>query len=240
MYRNVYFHKVVRSAEGMVKLALQRAKRLAVQERLEWPARETPVFKALLGQRFTIDEFRDLDDVSVWHCFKVWTNSADGTLSGPVPGAAVPRAVQDGRHDRTGPTPPLARHGPPSAAADRRRRRPAGTRPTTCSTTSRPTPPTPRPGPPRGTPCWSSAPTGRPSRSPPPRRWSGRWTGRSASAACTSPPSGGPGRRRGRRCPAGVTTASPLTAPLPSGTPRPAPPPRAPAGGSSASRCTPS
>ena len=81
MYRNVYFHKVVRSAEGMVKLALQRAKRLAVQERLEWPARETPVFKALLGQRFTIDEFRDLDDVSVWHCFKVWTNSADGPLA---------------------------------------------------------------------------------------------------------------------------------------------------------------
>jgi HD superfamily phosphohydrolase len=81
MYRNVYFHKVVRSAEGMVKLALQRAKRLAVQDRLEWPARETPVFKALLGQRFTIDEFRDLDDVSVWHCFKVWTSSADGTLA---------------------------------------------------------------------------------------------------------------------------------------------------------------
>ena len=38
MYRNVYFHKVVRSAEGMVKLALQRAKRLAVQGRLEWPS----------------------------------------------------------------------------------------------------------------------------------------------------------------------------------------------------------
>src|SRR5438552_12908536 len=35
MYRNVYFHKVVRSAEGMVKLALQRAKRLAVQQRLD-------------------------------------------------------------------------------------------------------------------------------------------------------------------------------------------------------------
>ena len=81
MYRNVYFHKVVRSAEGMVKLALQRAKRLAVQDRLEWPARESPVFKALLGQRFTIDEFRDLDDVSVWHCFKVWTASADATLN---------------------------------------------------------------------------------------------------------------------------------------------------------------
>jgi HD superfamily phosphohydrolase len=81
MYRNVYFHKVVRSAEGMVKLALQRAKRLAVQDRLEWPPRDTCVFKALLGQRFTMDEFRDLDDISVWHCFKLWTTAADPVLA---------------------------------------------------------------------------------------------------------------------------------------------------------------
>jgi HD superfamily phosphohydrolase len=82
MYRNVYFHKVVRSAEGMVKLALQRAKRLAVQDRLEGLPRESSVAKALLGQRFSSEEFRDLDDISVWHCFKVWTESADGILAG--------------------------------------------------------------------------------------------------------------------------------------------------------------
>src|SRR5688572_19494633 len=81
MYRNVYFHKVVRSAEGMVKLALQRAKRLAVQGRLEWPRREDTVYKALLGQRLTIEEFTDLDDVSVLHCFKVWTRSMDTILA---------------------------------------------------------------------------------------------------------------------------------------------------------------
>ena len=81
MYRNVYFHKVVRSAEGMVKLALQRAKRLAVQERLEWPPREGAVHKALLGQRFTVNEFRGLDDVSVWHCFKLWADSPDPILA---------------------------------------------------------------------------------------------------------------------------------------------------------------
>jgi HD superfamily phosphohydrolase len=82
MYRNVYFHKVVRSAEGMVKLALQRARRLAVQERLEDLPRESGVAKALLGQRFSTEEFRDLDDISVWHGFKVWANSADATLAG--------------------------------------------------------------------------------------------------------------------------------------------------------------
>jgi HD superfamily phosphohydrolase len=82
MYRNVYFHKVVRSAEGMVKLALQRAKRLAVQDRLEGLPRSSAVYKALLGQRFTMEEFRDLDDISVWHCFKVWASAADATLAG--------------------------------------------------------------------------------------------------------------------------------------------------------------
>ena len=82
MYRNVYFHKVVRSAEGMVKLALQRAKRLAVQGRLAWPAAESVVHKALMGRRFTVEEFTELDDVALLHCFKVWQSSDDAPLAG--------------------------------------------------------------------------------------------------------------------------------------------------------------
>src|SRR3954462_12366792 len=78
MYRNVYFHKVVRSAEGMVKLALQRARRLAVQGRLKWPNRESVIDKALTGQRMTMDQFRDLDDISVTHCFKEWCDPSYG------------------------------------------------------------------------------------------------------------------------------------------------------------------
>ena len=81
MYRNVYFHKVVRSAEGMVKLALQRARRLGVQERLAWPPAENVVHKALLGRRFTVEEFTELDDISVLHCFKVWQSSDDPALA---------------------------------------------------------------------------------------------------------------------------------------------------------------
>jgi uncharacterized protein len=82
MYRNVYFHKVVRSAEGMVKLALQRAKRLAVQERLAWPPAESVVHKALLGRTFSTADFVDLDDISVMHCFKQWQSSDDAALAG--------------------------------------------------------------------------------------------------------------------------------------------------------------
>jgi HD superfamily phosphohydrolase len=82
MYRNVYFHKVVRAGEGMLKLALQRAKRLAAQDRLDWPRREDNFHKALLGQRLTMGEFVELDDISVMHCFKLWTASDDPVLAG--------------------------------------------------------------------------------------------------------------------------------------------------------------
>jgi len=81
MYHNVYFHKVVRSAEGMLKLALQRAKRLAVQERLTWPKEENPVYKALLGQKLDIEEFTELDDISVMHCFKLWADADEPILA---------------------------------------------------------------------------------------------------------------------------------------------------------------
>lgn len=81
MYRNVYFHKVVRSAEGMVRLALQRARRLAVQDRLGWPPRDNGFYKALLGQRLSAGEFADLDDISVMHSFKLWADGEDATLA---------------------------------------------------------------------------------------------------------------------------------------------------------------
>jgi HD superfamily phosphohydrolase len=82
MYRNVYFHKVVRTAEGMVRLALQRAKRLAVQGRLNWPGPEDNLYKALLGRRLSSEEFNDLDDVSIQHCLKLWTGVDDPILAG--------------------------------------------------------------------------------------------------------------------------------------------------------------
>jgi hypothetical protein len=81
MYKNVYFHKVVRSAEGMLKLALQRARRLAVQDRLSWPPRDHYVYKALLGQSLSSAEFTELDDVAMLQCFKIWMAGDDQTLA---------------------------------------------------------------------------------------------------------------------------------------------------------------
>ena len=81
MYRNVYFHKVVRTGEGMVKLALQRAKNLVEQNRLAAPAGHERSFKALVGGTMTLEEFTDLDDVALTNWLKVWTNSDDPLLS---------------------------------------------------------------------------------------------------------------------------------------------------------------
>ena len=46
---------------------LQRAKRLAVQDRLTWPVRDDAVYKMLLGQQLSTEEFMELDDVAVEH-----------------------------------------------------------------------------------------------------------------------------------------------------------------------------
>src|SRR5688572_1785091 len=94
MYRHVYFHKVVRSAEGMVKLALQRAKRLAAQRRLDWPRPTDPAYKALLGQRMPIAEFNDLDDTSILHCFKLWSRGPDVVLASLCRGLLLRRVFK--------------------------------------------------------------------------------------------------------------------------------------------------
>jgi HD superfamily phosphohydrolase len=102
MYRNVYFHKVVRAAEGMVKLILQRAKRLAVQDRLTWPTRDDAVYKMLLGQALTVEEFMELDDVAVLQCFKQWARSDDATLASLCQGLLYRRlfkTIDLSRHD---------------------------------------------------------------------------------------------------------------------------------------------
>jgi uncharacterized protein len=79
MYRNVYFHKVVRTAEGMLKLALRRARQLANENRLPGP--RDGAFKALMGGQLTRPEFTELDDISLLYSLKQWTASDDPILS---------------------------------------------------------------------------------------------------------------------------------------------------------------
>ncbi len=94
MYRHVYFHKVVRSAEAMVKLALQRARVLAERGELRQPGDDDPVCKALLGRALAHEEFLELDDVSVQHAFKIWSKSPDATLAELCVGLLVRRVFK--------------------------------------------------------------------------------------------------------------------------------------------------
>src|SRR3954452_9571483 len=80
MYRNVYFHKVVRAGEGMLKLALDRAKRLAAQDRLECTRRENNYHKALRAKKLTIERLHDLENISVMHFINIKIVSRDATL----------------------------------------------------------------------------------------------------------------------------------------------------------------
>ena len=89
MYRHVYFHKVVRSAEGMVKLALQRARELILAGQrgdvtggnLNLPPGSGTVAKVLTDDRMSATEFRELDDISVLGCFKQWRDAGDPQLA---------------------------------------------------------------------------------------------------------------------------------------------------------------
>ena len=94
MYRNVYFHKVVRSAEAMVKLALQRARLLAERGQLDWPGDGDPVCKALLGKTLSHAEFLELDDISIQHAFKIWSKSGDTLLAELCGGLLVRRVFK--------------------------------------------------------------------------------------------------------------------------------------------------
>jgi HD superfamily phosphohydrolase len=81
MYRNVYFHKVVRTGDGMVKLALRRAAELAKEDRLEWPAKDDAAFKALAGEEIDLEAFNALDDVGLFGCLRGWIASGDSILA---------------------------------------------------------------------------------------------------------------------------------------------------------------
>jgi hypothetical protein len=81
MYRNVYFHKVVRTAEGMLKLALRRARKLANENQLPLPTPDDISFKALVGGQLDLNDFKELDDISLLHCLKLWTRAPDPILA---------------------------------------------------------------------------------------------------------------------------------------------------------------
>lgn len=81
MYRQVYFHRTLRSAEAVLKVLLRRAMTLFQSGRDVWRADGTPMEKVLAGERLTLKEHLEFDDSDILFSIKRWQHSTDAILS---------------------------------------------------------------------------------------------------------------------------------------------------------------
>jgi uncharacterized protein len=81
MFRQVYFHRTLRSAETVLRSLLRRALHLFQDGKRVWHAQATPFEKILKGERLTLKEHLEIDDSDVMFHIKQWQNSEDKILS---------------------------------------------------------------------------------------------------------------------------------------------------------------
>ncbi len=81
MYRQVYFHRTLRSAEAILRMLLKRALFLYKNVGAVWNAAETPMEKILAGEKLDLAEHLELDDTDVMFSIKRWRHSSDPILS---------------------------------------------------------------------------------------------------------------------------------------------------------------
>ena len=81
MYRQVYFHRTLRSAEAVLKVLVRRALHLFGTGGDVWSTAGTPMEKVLAGEKLNLKEHLSLDDTDVMFSIKQWQHSADPVLS---------------------------------------------------------------------------------------------------------------------------------------------------------------
>jgi HD superfamily phosphohydrolase len=81
MFRQVYFHRTLRSAEGVLKSLFKRALKLFRDGKFVWFAVDTAFEKILRGEKITLKEHLELDDSDMMFHIKRWQNSEDKILS---------------------------------------------------------------------------------------------------------------------------------------------------------------
>lgn len=81
MYRQVYFHRTLRSAEAVLRVLLNRALYLFQNGGNVWLASGTPMEKVLAGEKLSLTEHLELDDTDVMFSIKRWQHSEDQILS---------------------------------------------------------------------------------------------------------------------------------------------------------------
>jgi len=81
MFRQVYFHRTLRSAEAVLNSTLNRARQLIALGELSFPA-PGPVFeRMLMGAQVETSDYLQLDDTDVMFRLKEWSRHDDATLA---------------------------------------------------------------------------------------------------------------------------------------------------------------
>lgn len=81
MFRQVYFHRTLRSAEAVLKSTLRRALKLFESDEQVWHARDTAFEKVLRKQSLTVTEHLEVDDSDVLFHVKQWQRANDPILA---------------------------------------------------------------------------------------------------------------------------------------------------------------
>ncbi len=81
MFRQVYFHRTLRSAEVVLRAMLRRAFELYQGGKEVWHARGTAFEKVLQRKKLNLHEHLELDDSDIMFHIKQWQRSEDAVLS---------------------------------------------------------------------------------------------------------------------------------------------------------------
>ncbi|MFL6282871.1 MAG: HD domain-containing protein [Pyrinomonadaceae bacterium] len=81
MFRQVYYHRTLRSAEAVLRSALRRALELIAAGEDVWRAPGTAFEKVLTGTPLTLADHMELDDAEVTFHLKQWQRSQDPILA---------------------------------------------------------------------------------------------------------------------------------------------------------------
>ena len=80
MFKQVYLHKAVRSAEKMLEAALSRASELLKMKKKALPVHTKALVRLLRSKNIAPSTFARLDDTDIWIALKEWSNAKDPIL----------------------------------------------------------------------------------------------------------------------------------------------------------------
>lgn len=80
MFRQVYFHRTLRSAETVLRSILSRALELIAQGEEVWRAADTAFARLLEGEATTLRDHLEMDDADVMFHIKQWQRADDAVL----------------------------------------------------------------------------------------------------------------------------------------------------------------